>query len=569
MKVDILITNVQVFNSFLKVFEWKDVAILNGKFFSMGTDTLTDLKSNDVIDAKGNYMIPGLIDIHMHIESSMVPPSIFSKAGLSHGVTTVVADAHEIVNVFGMEGMEAFMDEKTEMDIFYAIPSSVPSTTPELETTGGLMGVEEVQQLLNHPKVIALGEAMNFDGIVNDPDSLIRQILHTVQKNKPFMPIEGHVPLVSGSELARFMYQGITADHTQQSPESIYEKVSSGMFIELQHKSITKENIAVIVQNNFYEYCALVTDDIMADDLLSGHLNKNVQLAIEDGLPIEQAIYMATYTPARRMGFQDRGAIVSGFKADFILLGNPKKMEVSAVYKAGKLVHEKGNEIGYPDTKPNFPAPFYSSVDCEKAERRDFQVRAEGSTAICNVIRIAEVGTFTECVQRELPIKEGYLDWESSGLALIVVMERYGKTGNKAYGLVENILTEKGAVGTTWAHDHHNLMVMGTSIADLVAAQNELVEIQGGYLTVQNEKVVSCCPLLIGGIISDKPIQVIGQQLSEVRQGMVDLGYRNSNEIMSFSTLSLPVSPAIKITDKGMFDVRSHCPIPLLLEEIK
>lgn len=568
MKVDRIIKNVQVFNSFLKKFEWKDVAILNGKFFSIGIEAPADLKSDATIDAKGNYMIPGLIDIHMHIESSMVPPSIFSKAGLTHGVTTIVADAHEIVNVFGVEGMDAFMNEETEMDIFYAIPSSVPSTIPALETTGGFIGVEEVQQLLNHPKIIALGEAMNFDGIVNDPNSLIRQILHTVQEKKPFMPIEGHVPLVSGLDLAKFMYQGITADHTQQSPKSIYEKISSGMFIELQRKSLTKENMEVVVNNQFYEYCAIVTDDIMADELLEGHLNANVQLAIEAGIPVEQAIYMSTYTPARRMGFQNRGAIASGFKADFILLEDPATMEASAVYKAGNLVHKKGDEIAYPETKPVFPTSFYSSVHCKKAKWDDFQIQAEGKSAVCNVIRIAEIGTFTECVQREIPIKNGYLDWESSDLALIVVMERYGKSGNTAYGFVENALTEKGAIGTTWAHDHHNLMVMGTSIEDLVVAQNKLVEIQGGYLTVKNETVVSCCPLLIGGIISDEPIQVIGQQLSEVRQGMIDLGYRNANEIMSFSTLSLPVSPAIKITDKGLFDVRSQRQIPLV-EEIR
>ena len=243
-------------------------------------------------------------------------------------------------------------------------------------------------------------------------------------------------------------------------------------------------------------------------------------------------------------------------------------MEALAVYKAGNLVHKKGDEIAYPAIKPVFPTSFYSSVHCEKAEWDDFRIRAEGQTAVCNVIRIAEVGTFTECVQREIPIKNGYLDWESSDLALIVVMERYGKSGNKAYGLVENALTEKGAIGTTWAHDHHNLMVMGTSIEDLVVAQNKLVDIQGGYLTVKNETVISCCPLLIGGIISDEPIQVIGQQLSEVRQGMIALGYRNANEIMSFSTLSLPVSPAIKITDKGLFDVRSQRQIPLV-EEIR
>lgn len=254
---------------------------------------------------------------------------------------------------------------------------------------------------------------MNFDGIVNDSDSLIRQILQIVQQKRPFMPIEGHVPLVSGLDLAKFMYQGITADHTHQSPESIYEKISNGMFIELQRKSLTKENMAVIAQNQFYDYCAIVTDDIMADDLLKGHLNANVQLAIKAGIPIEQAIYMSTYTPARRMGFQDRGAIVSGFKADFILLEDPAKMETSAVYKSGKKVYVKGNEIAYPDKKPLFPASFYTSVQCKKAEQTDFNIRAEGKTAICNVIRITEVGTFTKCVQRELPIKNGYLDWES------------------------------------------------------------------------------------------------------------------------------------------------------------
>ena len=202
---------------------------------------------------------------------------------------------------------------------------------------------------------------MNFDGIVNDSDSLIRQILHTVQEKKPFMPIEGHVPLVSGLDLAKFMFQGITADHTQQSPESIYEKISSGMFIELQRKSLTKENMEVVVNNQFYEYCAIVTDDIMADELLEGHLNKNVQLAIQAGIPVEQAIYMSTYTPARRMGFQDRGAIASGFKADFIFLEDPAKMEASAVYKEGNLMHKNGNEIEYPKTKPVFPASFFLS----------------------------------------------------------------------------------------------------------------------------------------------------------------------------------------------------------------
>jgi adenine deaminase len=565
LKIDLAIVNAQVFNTFTKTFEKKNVCIVKDKFYYITEDEMDHCQVIEVVDAKNQYLIPGLMDIHMHIESSMTSPSIFSEAVLTHGVTTVVADAHEIANVFGMEGLEAFFSQPSVMDIFYAIPSSVPSTTPELETTGGFIGVEEVKQLLGHPKVIALGEAMNFNGIVNEPDSLIRQILHAVQTQRPFMPLEGHVPRVSGLELSKFLYAGITADHTHQSPESIYEKITNGMFLEFQKKSITPENIRVIVENNFYEYMAIITDDVMADDLLTGHLDANVRLAILSGMPAEQAIYCATYTPARRMGFQDRGAIIPGFKADFLLLNDVGSFEIGAVYKDGKLVYKQGNDIRYPAMKPNFPEHFYKSIHCRALTLEDLRFKVKATEkAVVNVIQISEVGTFTEHVQREVRVADGFLDWENSGLALIVVMERYGKTGNIAYGFVDKAIYEKGAVATTWAHDHHNLMVMGTSSEDIVAAQKQLLDMQGGYVVAKAGKVQALCPLPVGGIISDAPIQELGAQLMEVRQAMIKLGYRNSNEIMSFSTLSLPVSPAIKITDKGMMDVRSQKMIPLV-----
>ena len=566
MQIDLIIENASVFNSFLKTFERKNIAIAGEKFYYISAEDLQSLQPKETVDASGQYVIPGLIDIHMHIESSMIPPSLFSGAALSYGVTTVVADAHEITNVFGLEGMEAFLEEDTALDIYYAIPSSVPSTTPELETTGGLIGVSEVSSLLDNPRVIALGEAMNFKGITSEPDSLIRQILRETQLKKPFMPLEGHVPRVSGVDLAKFMYAGITADHTHQSPASIYEKISNGMFLEFQKKSIVPENMAVLEKYDFYEYVAIITDDIMADDLLDGHLDANVRAAIAAGMPIEQAIYCTTYTPARRMGFQDRGAIVAGFKADFILLDDPATLDIAAVYKNGKLVHTKGAAIAYPAEKPTFPAHFYDSVRCRKLTADDLRipVATTDTSVICNVIQIQQVGTFTEPVQREIAVKDGFLDWESSGLALILVMERYGKNGNIGFGLVENALTQKGAVATTWAHDHHNLMVMGTDAADMLAAQQELLSLHGGYVVVQGGDILGSCPLPIGGILSDVPVQTLGHQLHAVRSAMVSLGYRNGNEIMSFSTLSLPVSPAIKITDYGMMDVHTHAAIPLI-----
>jgi adenine deaminase len=215
--------------------------------------------------------------------------------------------------------------------------------------------------------------------------------------------------------------------------------------------------------------------------------------------------------------------------------------------------------------KPDFPEHFYKSLHCRVLALEDLRFKVKASEkAVVNVIQISEVGTFTEHVQREVRVADGLLDWENSGLALIVVMERYGKTGNIAYGFVDKALYEKGAVATTWAHDHHNLMVMGTSSEDIVVAQKQILDMQGGYVVAQDGKVQAVCPLPVGGIISDAPIQELGAQLKEVRQAMSRLGYRNNNEIMSFSTLSLPVSPVIKITDKGMMNVRSQMMIPLI-----
>jgi len=300
----------------------------------------------------------------------------------------------------------------------------------------------------------------------------------------------------------------------------------------------------------------MITDDIMVDDFVTGHLDANVRLAIAAGLPAEEAIYTATYTPARRMGFQDRGAIMTGYQADFILLDDVPSFKIATVYKNGKQV-----STAHPDMY--FPESFYQSVQCRPLTEADLSFKVEKAMT-CNVIAIQKVGTFTEHVQRTVAEKDGFLDWENSGLALIFVMERYGKNGNIGYGFVENALNEKGAIATTWAHDHHNVMIMGTSIADILAAQHAVLEMQGGYVVSVDGVIAASCPLPIGGILSDEPVPVLGKKLGEVRREMQRLGYKNTNEIMSFSTLSLPVSPKLKITDFGMMDVHTHELIPLM-----
>jgi Adenine deaminase len=571
MNVDTLIQNVWMFQTVTQSFVKRNVAIKGEKFYFIDT-TLTgteNIHANTFINAENQYMIPGLIDIHMHIESSMTTPAIFSKAALRYGVTTVVADAHEMANVFGLEGLRHFMAAETQLDIFHAIPSSVPSTTPELETTGGIIGLPEVAELLKEPQIICLGEAMNFKGISYEPDSLIRQIIDLCQKERPTMPLEGHCPKIEGEELADFLYSGITSDHTHQFPNTLKEKIEAGVFIQFQNKSITPENMAVIVENNFYEYASIITDDVMADDLLHGHLNENVKKAVKNGLPMEQAIYMTTYTAARRMGLHDRGQIAPGRLADFILLDDLENFEIASVYKSGQAVFHKGEPLAYPETVETFPEAYQQSVNCRALTAEDLQLRVATTKATvrCNVIQKQEIGTFTERVTKEIPVENGVLQWQEAGCALLIVMERYGKNGNISFSLMDQPIEQPGAIATTWAHDHHNLMVMGNTVEDIILAQNELLTMQGGYLVTANGVVQATCPLPIGGILSQAPLAELGASLQSVREAMQALGYKNMNEIMSFSTLSLPVSPAIKVTDFGMMNTKTQEFYPLVFPE--
>lgn len=569
MQVDKIIKNAQVFQTPTRTFAKQTVAIKGDKFYYMNSGDLDQLSSEVIIDAENQYMIPGLLDIHMHIESSMTTPTIFSETVMRYGVTTIVADAHEMANVFGLEGLKHFMAAKTKLDIFHAIPSSVPSTTPELETTGGMIGLPEVKELLKDPRVICLGEAMNFKGIAYEPDSLIAEIIALCKKERPTMPLEGHIPKIYDQELADFLYSGITSDHTHQFPEHLLAKIQAGLFIQFQNKSITPENMAVINEHQLYDFACIITDDVMADDLLKGHLNENLKKAVASGLPMEQAIYMTTYTPARRMSLNDRGMIAPGRMADFILLDDLADFSIAAVYKSGEQVYQKGDAFHYPEVVEAFPAEYQKSVRCRPLTKEDLQlkIQSDKETVRCNVIQKQVIGTFTQPIVKEIPVVDGVLDLAAADCSLLLVMERYGINGNIAYALMDHPIKAKGAIATTWAHDHHNLMVMGNDPASILAAQHKLLEMQGGYVVVEAGEVTATCPLPIGGILSQAPVSELGRDLQKVRAAMQDLGYENMNEIMSFSTLSLPVSPAIKVTDKGMMDTKNQTFYPLVFPE--
>ena len=608
MRPDFILKNVMVYQTFRQCFEKRDVAVAGEKFYCISP--AISYPGVEERDGKGRYMLPGLVDIHMHIESSMTYPGEFSRITLPYGVTTVVADAHEMANVFGMDGIRAFMAQKTKQDIFWAIPSSVPATNEKLETAGASLGVKEISEMASLDGVLCLGEIMNYKDLSAEGESRTRALIDVCRKAGKNLRIEGHCPGLTGTDLNRFIYEGVDADHTQQTPQSVMEKTELGMFLELQFKSLTPEVVKTVCDHELYENVALVTDDTMADKLLTGHLNKIIETAVKAGMPMEKAIYCATWTPSRRMHLDDRGMIAPGKIADFMLLDSLDGIEPVVVYKKGECVYCRADEAcgaakgrkaqeacavaagcgaeaakmqaaGISEVRADksgqaaapvaaacsFPDSFYRTINCRPAEISDFVLKAEepdAKWAEVNVMKIGTFGTATTPVKRRVEVKDGVLDWKSAGLTLAVVFERYGKNGNVGYGLVEGALTKPGAVATTWSHDSHNLFVLGTDENDMKLAQKRVLELQGAYVVFAGGKSLAEARLTIGGIVSDQPIEVLGQELKEVRAAMEGLGYVNNNVIMSMSTLCLPVSPKLKLTDHGLLTVPGQEHVPLV-----
>ncbi len=570
--VDLLLRGARVFNVFRRDFRAWDVAVQDGRFFYCGVEDSAALEPAAVLDATGLWLVPGLVDIHMHIESSMVTPQAFAWALARDGVTTVVSEPHEMANVAGLAGIRAMMAQSAEgpgggtADIFYAIPSSVPATS--LETTGGVIDEAEVRELLREPSVLCLGEVMNFHEAVGPENSRTRRIIRAVREHDASMPVEGHCPRLMGLSLARMLYAGVDSDHTDQTPERMLARVEQGMFVELQYKSLLPDVVACLVEHGLHEHACLVTDDTMPDTLLAeGQLSRVYRRAVALGLPPETALYMSTYTPARRMRLTDRGAIAPGRLADFVLLDDLEAFGVHSVYKGGRLVYDRANPAPEPAITP-FPDSFYHSVRLAPLSEKDFTPAVDapdGEHAFRLMVRSPKL-TAVEEGRITLSVKGGEPQWQG-GTALLAVFERYGKSsGNRAFGFCGGTGITAGAVAATSAHDHHNLLVMGHNPADMALAANMLIASQGGYAVAHQGKVLAHAPLPIGGILSGKPLSQAAADLATVRKAMEDLGETHLNPLMAFSTLSLAVSPALKLTDQGLVDVRRGCVVGLLAD---
>ncbi|WP_342621289.1 adenine deaminase C-terminal domain-containing protein [Erysipelothrix sp. P66] len=553
-------TGAFLYNTAQRQFEKGDFYIQDSMIYHIGE---AKINSDHEINVEGKWIIPGLIDIHMHIESSMTNPNEFSNTVLPMGTTTLVADAHEIGNVFGTEGLIDFMDIDTNLDIFYAIPSSVPSTNPFLETTGGIIDESAIRTLCKHPKVIALGEIMNFKDVISDEDTMTRRIIETFKECKPGSPIEGHIPRITGLELSRFIQRGIGSDHTLQTPESILERTRMGVLVQMQEKSLSRETIATLCEYKLHGSFCLVTDDVMPDDLIhKGHMNHLIQLCIKYGMRAEDAIYAATLVPSQRMQLNDRGVLSPGKLADFIILDDLDAFAIQSVYKKGINVQNLEHEHFLFDDDSIFNTIKRNPIT--EADIVSSISKIKGDEATIRIMHREVTNTFTEEQIQSIPVREGVLQWQDAGLTMIAVIERYGHQTPIAIGFTDNGFTEKGAVATSWTHDHHNILVMGTDVQDMVNAVNHLIDKQGGIVSIIN-KNIHFVPLSYGGIVSTQSMESLALDVSQIRHDLRTLGYEAQNELMSFSVLGLIVSPSLKISDKGYVDVRTQEIKPLFI----
>lgn len=569
MRIDILIQNSKVFNVYLKRFIEADVAVLNGRFFYIGRKEISDFDPDVIINADGKWLVPGLVDIHLHIESSMVVSGVFARALVKNGVTTVVAEPHEIANVFGVKGVVSMIDAEKNppADIYYGIPSCVPAS--DFEDNGGQIGENEMEYLLHQKNVVCLGEVMSYTDVINRPDSRINGMLSLLRKKYPDVIVEGHCPKLMGFELASYIYAGVDSDHTEQTPERMAERIQNGMFLEIQEKSLTKENIDYLRANEADGLYCFVTDDVMADTFVEkGHLNRLVKKAVSLGLSQEQALYAATYSPAQRMGLRDRGAVAPGKLADFTLLDDLCNFTVSMVFKKGKKVYDASDDKTPDVKKSSFPPEFYHSVRIDPLCEEQFKIKAPSASKriLCRIIKINDNTTFTEEASDYLNVLDGNLDWESSSCCLAAVFNRYGHK-MQGYGLIGGNIIKKGAVATTYAHDSHNLLVVGRTPGDMTAAANRVIKQGGGICAVEDGKVITDVGLPVAGIMSDMPIEQVGAEVADLKAAMIHLGYSHQNPVMSLCTISLPVSPALKLTDRGLVDVKKGKIVSLFIDE--
>ncbi|MDR7421939.1 MAG: adenine deaminase C-terminal domain-containing protein, partial [Armatimonadota bacterium] len=515
---DRLIADVRVVNVFTGEVRPGHVGIAGGLFSRVFEVGEPRPPAREVTEGRGRFLVPGLIDCHMHFESTMVLPPAFAEAVVPLGVLTVTPDPHEIVNVMGLAGMRLLLDASRELplDVFLQVPSSVPATS--LETAGAAIGPAEVTEALSWEGVIALGEVMDYPAVIAG-EARMHDILAAALAAGTV--IEGHAPNLRGADLAAFVAAGIDSDHTLMTPDLALERLRNGMTVLLQEKSLSPPTLAAVEPAAQALNLCLVTDDVLPDDLLArGHLDLVLREAVRMGLDPVEAIRATTLAPARRMRLYDRGAIAPGLVAHCVLVTDIEAFRADEVFARGVPVARDGRlQPGAVTVPPTTAGRGTVRLPAPGADR--FRVTApQGRTEVrVRIMEMNQTTTFTAAGEAMLPVRDGAVAWEGRDLCLAAVFERHGRAGTTGYGFVRGGLRE-GAVATTWAHDSHNLLVLGRTAAEMAAAARWVVEHDGGLAAVRGETLLAGVPLPVAGICSDEPVSVVGPRVAAFRAAL-------------------------------------------------
>ncbi|MFS4437719.1 adenine deaminase [Paracoccaceae bacterium GXU_MW_L88] len=522
-----------------------DVAICGDTIVGIGAE----YEGSEIIDVSGLTLVPGFIDTHLHIESSLVTPFEFDRCVGPRGITTAICDPHEIANVIGLPGIRYFQEssEHTLMDIRVQLSSCVPST--DMETSGAALEAADLSEVMGHPSAIGLAEFMNYPGVIHrDPGAMAKLALFEGGH------IDGHCPQLSGKDLNAYITAGIRTEHEATTAEEAIEKLRKGMRVLIREGSVSKDldALAPILTDITSAYMCLCTDDRNPLDIGEhGHLDYLIRRLIALGCPPLAVYRAASLSAAEAFGLKDRGQIAPGKRADIVAIDSLESCRAELVLCAGQRMTEDAFAA-----RREIAPPGRNSVNAPKLDPKDFQNR--DNAADTHVIGILEGKIITEHLRKEITPENGEKRPDPSrDLVRIAVVERHGKNGNISTGFVEGFGLKAGAIASTVCHDHHNICAVGVSDSDMALTANRLGEIEGGFVVARDGEILAELALPIAGLMSLEPFETVRDHLEALREAAKSLGVTLEEPFLQLAFLALPVIPALKITDRGLVDVEA------------
>lgn len=542
-KADLVLKNAKYLNVFSNEFLCGDIAVANGLIAGVGKyDGKTE------IDVSGKLVLPGFIDAHIHLESSMVTPAEFAKAVVAHGTTTVITDPHEITNVMGIDGVEYMIQasQNLPIDVHFMMPSCVPAT--EIDESGAELDCKDIDLYLDNKKVLGLAEMMNYVGVINGDKNVLSKIVTSQAHHKK---IDGHAPELSGNDLNAYIAAGVYSDHECYTFENALEKLRKGQFIMIREGTAAHNLKALmpLLTQQYYARCMFATDDKHPSDLLhGGHIDYIVKQALKNGADPIVALKTATHHAARYFLLNNKGAIASGYLADIVVVDNLEDFNVETVFKRGKLVFDgEVKDFSAPTVDEKLAEKCFDTFHLDSVTPSSFKV--DGKLGLIGLVG-------GELLTRNLGTADK-IDVENDILK-IACIERHKGTNHIGVGYVKGYSLKSGAVATSVAHDSHNIITVGCNDDDIAVAVNAIKDSKGGIAVVENGKIKALLELPIAGLMSDEPLTTVNEKLENAKLSAYELGADKSiDPFMTLSFLSLPVIPSLRITTKGVFDAEN------------